>query len=124
MSLLLFAQDPAPQQAPGGLLGSPMFPFFLIGLMLLFWVVVVLPMSRRQKKEQEQMLAKQAQALTLFVVAQHSPQTWHVFKEMTARLQAQVAAQLPPEMTTTARARGEQLTLAEIIAEVLQEAGD
>ena len=34
-----------------------MFPFFLIGLMLLFWVVVVLPMSRRQKKEQEQMLA-------------------------------------------------------------------
>jgi preprotein translocase subunit YajC len=34
-----------------------MFPFFLIGLMLLFWVVVVLPMSRRQKREQEQMLA-------------------------------------------------------------------
>ena len=31
--------------------------FFLIGLMLLFWVVVILPMSRRQRKEQEQMLA-------------------------------------------------------------------
>ena len=60
MSLLLFAQDQQPQQAPGGLFGSPMFPFFLIGLMLLFWVVVVLPMSRRQKKEQEQMLAKLA----------------------------------------------------------------
>jgi preprotein translocase subunit YajC len=57
MSLLLFAED-APQQPPGGLFGNPMFPFFLIGLMLLFWVVVVLPMSRRQKKEQEQMLAK------------------------------------------------------------------
>ena len=56
MSLFLFAQDP-PQQAPGGIFG-PMFPFFLIGLMLLFWVVIVLPMSRRQKKEQEQMLAK------------------------------------------------------------------
>ena len=56
MSLLLFAQDP-PAQAPGGLFGSPMFPFFLIGLMLLFWVVVILPMSRRQKKEQEQLLA-------------------------------------------------------------------
>jgi preprotein translocase subunit YajC len=54
MNFLLFAQD---QQAPGGLLGSPMFPFFLIGLMLLFWVVVVLPMSRRQKREHEQMLA-------------------------------------------------------------------
>ncbi len=36
---------------------NPMFPFFLIGLMLLFWVVVILPMSRRQKREQEQMLA-------------------------------------------------------------------
>ena len=56
MSLFLFAQDP-PQQAPGGIFG-PMFPFFLIGLMLLFWVVIVLPMSRRQKKEQEQMLSK------------------------------------------------------------------
>ncbi len=56
MSLLLFAQD-AGQPPPGGLFGSPMFPFFLIGLMLLFWVVVILPMSRRQKKEQEQLLA-------------------------------------------------------------------
>jgi preprotein translocase subunit YajC len=56
MSFLLFAQD-QPQQPPGGIFGSPMFPFFLIGLMLLFWVVIVLPMSRRQKKEQENMLA-------------------------------------------------------------------
>jgi preprotein translocase subunit YajC len=55
MNLLLFAQDQP--QPPGGILGSPMFPFFLIGLMILFWVVVVLPMSRRQKREQEQMLA-------------------------------------------------------------------
>ncbi|MBM3980520.1 MAG: preprotein translocase subunit YajC [Planctomycetes bacterium] len=55
MTFLLFAED-APQQ-PGGLFGSPMFPFFLIGLMLLFWVVVVLPMSRRQKKEQADLLA-------------------------------------------------------------------
>ncbi len=39
------------------MLTSPMFPFLLIGLMLLFWVVVILPMSRRQKKEQEQMLS-------------------------------------------------------------------
>ncbi len=54
---LLLAEDPAQGQQPGGLMGSPMFPFFLIGLMLLFWVVVVLPMSRRQKKEQEQQLA-------------------------------------------------------------------
>src|SRR5262245_19383389 len=55
MNLLLFAQDQ--QQQLGGLLANPMFPFFLIGLMLLFWIVVILPMSRRQKREQEQMLA-------------------------------------------------------------------
>lgn len=60
----LFAEDPAPGGAPpgpgggpGGMVGSPMFPFFLIGLMILFWVVFILPMSRRQKREQEQMLA-------------------------------------------------------------------
>jgi preprotein translocase subunit YajC len=57
MSYTLLAEDPAPAQPPGGMFGSPMFPFFLIGLMLLFWVVVILPMSRRQKKEQEQLLA-------------------------------------------------------------------
>jgi preprotein translocase subunit YajC len=58
MTHTLFGEDPAPpQQAPPGGLGGPMFPFFVLGLMLLFWVVVVLPMSRRQKKEQDQMLA-------------------------------------------------------------------
>jgi preprotein translocase subunit YajC len=55
-TILLFGQEPPAQPAPGGI-GGPMFPFFLIGLMLLFWVVVILPMSRRQKKEQEQMIA-------------------------------------------------------------------
>jgi preprotein translocase subunit YajC len=55
--LLLFAEGEAPAPQPGGLLASPLMPFFLIGIMLLFWVVVVLPMSRRQKREQEQMLA-------------------------------------------------------------------
>jgi preprotein translocase subunit YajC len=59
MTYLLFAQEPAAPGAggPGGIIGSPMFPFLLIGLMLLFWVVVVLPMSRRQKKEQDALLA-------------------------------------------------------------------
>ncbi|MBA4065161.1 MAG: preprotein translocase subunit YajC [Isosphaera sp.] len=58
MTHTLFAEDPPAQpQPPQGGLGGPMFPFFLIGLMLLFWVVVILPMSRRQKREQESMLA-------------------------------------------------------------------
>ena len=53
MNVLLFAQEGQP---PGGLFG-PMFPVFLIGLFLLFWVVVILPMHRRKTKEQEQLLA-------------------------------------------------------------------
>ena len=55
MNFLLFAQEG--QQQPFRLPGGDLFPFFLIGIMLLFWVVVILPMSRRQKKEQEQALA-------------------------------------------------------------------
>lgn len=55
MVATLLAQDPA-GPPPGGL-GGPLFPFFLIGLMLLFYVVVILPMGRRQRKEHEQMLA-------------------------------------------------------------------
>lgn len=54
MNFLLFAEEGQP---PGGFMNSPMFLPFMIGLMLLFWVVVILPMSRRQKKEQEQLLA-------------------------------------------------------------------
>jgi preprotein translocase subunit YajC len=62
MTQLVIGQAPAGGDGgagggPGGPLGNPMFPFFMIGIMLLFYVVVMLPMSRRQKKEQEQMLA-------------------------------------------------------------------
>ncbi len=55
-TLMLLAQPDGPPGG-GGVFASPLFPVFLIGLMLLFWVVVILPMSRRQKREQEQMLA-------------------------------------------------------------------
>ena len=57
MTYTLLADDPAPAQQPGGFMNNPMFLPFMIGLMILFWVVVILPMSRRQKKEQEQQLA-------------------------------------------------------------------
>jgi preprotein translocase subunit YajC len=51
---VLFAQDPA-----GGQQNVPFFlnPFFLLVIFALFWIVFVLPMSRRQKKEQQAMLA-------------------------------------------------------------------
>ena len=56
---VLFAEEPAapakPDPAGGGSpFGNPMF--LMLGLMLLFWVVVILPMSRRQKKEQAKIL--------------------------------------------------------------------
>jgi len=57
MYTALIAEDPAPQ--PQGPQGSPFAnPMFLmLGVFLLFWVVVILPMSRRTRKEQEKLLA-------------------------------------------------------------------
>jgi preprotein translocase YajC subunit len=47
---VLFAQDQ--QQMP--FWANPMF---LLAMLVLFWVVIILPMSRRQKKEQATMMA-------------------------------------------------------------------
>ena len=52
----LLAQDqPAPKQQPE----VPFYlnPLFLMALLALFYVVVMLPQSRRAKREQQQMLA-------------------------------------------------------------------
>lgn len=53
MLAVMFAQDPQPQQQ------MPFWanPMFLLAMLVLFWVVIILPMSRRQKKEQAQMLS-------------------------------------------------------------------
>lgn len=51
MISLLFAQAPAGGEgAP-----SPFLPMLVVGLMVLFWVVVIIPAGRRQRKEQEKM---------------------------------------------------------------------
>lgn len=55
MSSHLFAQA-AGGAEPGGV-ASPFFPMLVVGLMVLFWVVVILPAGRRQRKEQDKMLA-------------------------------------------------------------------
>jgi preprotein translocase subunit YajC len=52
MLTVLLAQAPQPQEMPFWA-----NPIFMIAMMVLFWVVIVLPMSRRQKKEQADMLA-------------------------------------------------------------------
>ncbi|MFO0801387.1 MAG: preprotein translocase subunit YajC [Gemmataceae bacterium] len=52
MSSNLFAQAAGGEGAP-----NPFLPMFIVGLMVLFWVVVIIPAGRRQKKEQEKMLA-------------------------------------------------------------------
>src|SRR3954451_5029972 len=53
MLTVLFAQDPAAPQQPVPFFANPMF---LLAMLVLFWVVIILPMSRRQKKEQAGML--------------------------------------------------------------------
>jgi preprotein translocase subunit YajC len=50
MLTALLAQNP-PQEMPFWA-----NPFFMVAMMILFWVVIVLPMSRRQKREQAEML--------------------------------------------------------------------
>lgn len=52
MLSVLFAQDPAPGPRPGF---DPLL--LVVGLFFLFWLVVLMPMSRRQKKDEEKMRA-------------------------------------------------------------------
>ena len=52
MIAALFAQDAG--QPPVPFWANPMF---LLAMLVLFWVVIILPMSRRQKKEQQALLA-------------------------------------------------------------------
>lgn len=54
----LFAEDqPQGEQQQQAPFGGPMFLPMMLGMLLLFWVIVVLPAGRRSRKEQEQLLA-------------------------------------------------------------------
>lgn len=53
MMYILFAQQAQGDQPSP--LSNPMF--LMLGLMVLFWAVVILPMSRRQKRDQQALLA-------------------------------------------------------------------
>ena len=65
LSVLLANNPPAaPQELPFWA-----NPFFMIAMMILFWVVIVLPMSRRQKKEQATMLASIARGAKVLTSA-------------------------------------------------------
>ena len=59
-SFALIAEDPTPKadpaQAPGGFFGGPLFMPVMIGMMVLFYLVVILPQSRRQKRDQQQLM--------------------------------------------------------------------
>ena len=55
MLTALFAQG-QPQGDPGPF-GGPNVMFWMLGLMVLFWFVIIIPASRRQKREQASMLA-------------------------------------------------------------------
>lgn len=53
----LFAQDAGAAVGQGQVPPFWANPMFLLAMVVLFWVVVILPMSRRQRKEQAQMMA-------------------------------------------------------------------
>jgi preprotein translocase subunit YajC len=54
----ILAQAEGKPPGGGGLFGDPnTFFLWMIALMVLFWLVVLGPMSRRQRREQQQMLA-------------------------------------------------------------------
>src|SRR5688500_7538126 len=55
----LLGQAPAGGGGGGGgdPLGGPLFPLYLVGLLMLFMMVVVWPASRRARREEEKMRA-------------------------------------------------------------------
>ncbi len=54
----LFADDPAPKPPDlGWPFNSPTFPFAVIAMLFLFWIVVLRPMSRREKAEEAKKMA-------------------------------------------------------------------
>ncbi len=55
MYTAIFAEDPPPGPGGGSPFNNPML--LVMGLVLLFWVVVILPMSRRTRKDQEKLLS-------------------------------------------------------------------
>jgi preprotein translocase subunit YajC len=60
MFTAILAQDPAPQAPAGGEQAAAPFwmnPLFLMGMMVLFFFVVMWPAQRRAKREQANMLA-------------------------------------------------------------------
>lgn len=56
-SMLILAQDAAAPKAAGGDLPFFMNPLVLLGLMAAFYLLVILPASRRTKREAAMMLA-------------------------------------------------------------------
>jgi tetratricopeptide (TPR) repeat protein len=67
-------------------------------------------------------LQKKAQALELLALVVGQPATWQAIKDRAARLQAQLEADLPPEVVAAAQERGKTRPLAEVVAELVGEA--
>jgi tetratricopeptide (TPR) repeat protein len=65
---------------------------------------------------------KRAKAIELLVVVTNHPATWQLYRDKAAFLLAELEAELPPEVVTTAKARAKSQTLDEVIAEILQAA--
>ncbi|MBI1877996.1 MAG: tetratricopeptide repeat protein [Chloroflexi bacterium] len=64
---------------------------------------------------------KKTKALELLALVIGQPATWQTIKDRAARLQAQLEADLPPEVVAAAQERGKIRPLAEVIAELVGE---
>ncbi len=65
---------------------------------------------------------KKTKALELLALVIGHPAPWQAIKDRAARLQAQLEADLPPEVVTAAQERGKSRPLAEVVAEMVGEA--
>jgi tetratricopeptide (TPR) repeat protein len=67
-------------------------------------------------------LQKRTTVLELLAIVIGHPAPWQPIKDRAARLQAQLEADLPPEVVTAALERGKSRPLAEVVAEIMGEA--
>ncbi len=91
-------------------------------LNVLFYVAVLLVKESGDTNVLEPVKFQvKVRALELLALVIHHPATWQAIKDRAARLQAQLEAELPPDVVTAAKMRAKDHALEEIVAEILSD---
>lgn len=90
------------------------------GAVALYWLAHLLLNGSRAAPAEAQGLAFQVQALELLSLVNHSTAPWQLFRERAQRHQAELAATLPADLAAAAIARGQERSINEVIAALLQ----